>query len=124
MLIIDAGMESFCQILFDSLIEDKGMSNNRIKLSNYANYLVRQYFNDSTSILPKHCDPVVTTQPNGHDCGVFTILNIQHVVMNVDYLLICQTIGLDLTHWFPPDIGCQARTYLLNNMHAFAQHNI
>jgi hypothetical protein len=40
MLIIDPGTEICRQMLFDSLIGAKGMSGNRIQLSNYENYLV------------------------------------------------------------------------------------
>jgi Ulp1 family protease len=121
-LITDPGMESCRQMLFDSLIGAKGMTSNRIQLSNYANYLVWQSFNDAITVLPKHSDPVATTQPNGYDCGVFTIMNIENdVVMDVDLLLGNQNSGLDLTHWF---IRCQAQMHFLNYMHAVTQQYI
>ena len=59
--------------------------------------------------IPKVCVP---KQGNGYDCGVFTILNAEHALMNIEELLELNCKCLDLSSWYTTIAGNQYRAQL------------
>jgi hypothetical protein len=105
---INRGPQASFAILMDSLLSSTSeRPTNFAKCCRFATALIRQVYEDNNLYNTRRGLPIniglVTNQPNGYDCGVYSFLSFKNAVARFDELteeLHHSRTGYDFQHWY------------------------
>jgi hypothetical protein len=111
-----------CSVLLMDSLAGSAKASNTVMVAHFVSLYIRDIYRDANAGLPPSHDPpsvhtcIVVKQPNSIDCGPYALLNLKHLMLIIDSLVILHAAGesivLDFRHWYSTSAGSDYRIFL------------